>query len=85
MPVSGNLSSNSMETILSGVLAGVGIGMFSRASLVGELQHPEIVTVLDQFMNEARDVSLIWPKRRFVPPRVRLVTDYFVTTLSQRV
>ena len=85
VPVSGNLSSNSMETILSGVLAGIGIGMFSRASLVGELQHPDIVTVLDPFMNEARDVSLIWPKRRFVPARVRLVTDFFVTTLSQRV
>lgn len=85
VPVSGNLSSNSVETILSGVLAGIGIGMFSRASLVGELQHPDIVTVLDPFMNEARDVSLIWPKRRFVPARVRLVTDFFVTTLSQRV
>jgi DNA-binding transcriptional LysR family regulator len=85
VPVSGNLSSNSMETILSGVLAGVGIGMFSRASLVDELQHPDIITVLDRFLNEARDVSLVWPKRRFVPARVRLVTDFFVTTLSQRV
>ena len=85
VPVSGNLSSNSMETILSAVLAGVGIGMFSRASLVGELQQPDIVTVLDQFMNEARDVSVIWPKRRFVPARVRVVTDFFMTTLAGRV
>ncbi|WP_345815185.1 LysR family transcriptional regulator [Paraburkholderia sp. PREW-6R] len=85
VPVSGNLSSNSVETILSGVLAGLGIGMFSRASLVGELQHPDIVTVLDQFMDEPRDVSLIWPKRRFVPARVRLVTDFFATMLAQRV
>jgi len=85
VPASGNLSSNSVETILSAVLAGVGIGMFSRASLVGELKHPDIITVLDQFMNEARDVSLIWPTRRFVPARVRLVTDFFATTLSHRV
>jgi len=85
VPVNGNLSSDSVETILSGVLAGVGIGMFSRASLVGELQHPDIVTVLDRFMNEARDVSLIWPKRRFVPARVRRVTDFFATTLAQRI
>ncbi|WP_144109358.1 LysR family transcriptional regulator [Paraburkholderia sp. BCC1886] len=85
VPVSGNLSSNSMETILSAVLAGVGIGMFTRASLVDELQHPDIVTVLDQFTNETRDVSVIWPKRRFVLARVRVVTDFFVTMLSQRV
>jgi DNA-binding transcriptional LysR family regulator len=84
VPVSGNLSSNSMETILAGVLAGVGIGMFSRASLVAELQHPDIVTVLDPFMHEARDVSLIWPKRRFVPARVRLVSDFFAKSLSLR-
>ncbi|OTP72553.1 LysR family transcriptional regulator [Caballeronia sordidicola] len=83
--VNGNLSSNSVETILSGVLAGVGIGMFQRASLAGELKHPDIMTVLEPFMNEARDVSLIWPKRRFVPARVRQVTDFFATTLAQRV
>jgi DNA-binding transcriptional LysR family regulator len=83
--VNGNLSSNSVETILSGVLADVGIGMFQRASLAGELKHPDIMTVLEQFMNEARDVSLIWPKRRFVPARVRQVTDFFATMLAQRV
>lgn len=85
VPVNGNLSSNAMDTILSGVLGGVGIGMFSRASLMGELQHPDIITVLDQFMSEPRDVSLIWPKRKFVSTRVRRVTDFFATMLAQRV
>jgi len=85
LPVKGNLSSNSVETILACVLGGVGIGMFHRASLVGELKHPDIMTVLDAFMNEARDVSLIWPKRRFVPARVRRVTDFFAAALAQRV
>lgn len=83
VPVRGNLSSNSVETILAGVLAGVGIGMFHRASLVGEFRHPDVVTVLDEFMNEPRDVSLVWPKRRFVPTRVRSATDFFATILAQ--
>lgn len=82
VPVSGNLSSDSMETILSGVLAGVGIGMFTQASLVGEFQHPDLVTVLDPFMNYARDISLIWPRRRFISARVRLVTDFFAAALA---
>jgi len=85
VPVSGNLSSNAMDTILAGVLGGVGIGMFSRASLKGELQHPDIMTVLDQFMDELRDVSLVWPKRKFVSARVRCVTDFFGTMLAQRI
>lgn len=82
--VRGNLKSDSVETILQGVLAGVGIGMFLQTSLVGELQHPDIVTVLAEFMDGPRDVSLIWPRRRFVAERVRRVTDFFATQLGSR-
>jgi DNA-binding transcriptional LysR family regulator len=82
--VQGNLSSNSAETILAGVRAGVGIGMFHRASLVEEFRHSDVVTVLDKFLNEPRHVSLIWPKRRFVPARVRRATNFFATTLPLR-
>jgi DNA-binding transcriptional LysR family regulator len=85
LPVRGSLSSNSAETILAGVLAGVGIGMFHRASLVGEFQHPDIVTVLDDFVQQPRDVSLVWPKRRFVSARVRRATDFLADALAKRI
>jgi DNA-binding transcriptional LysR family regulator len=85
VPVSGNLSSNTVETILSAVQAGVGIGMFYRASLVGELRHPDILTVLDEFIAETRDISLIWPNRKFISARVRQVTDFFAAALAQRI
>lgn len=81
--VSGNLSSNSVETIRAGVLAGVGIGLFTQMSLSDELRHPDIVTVLDDFCQEILDVSLIWPSRRLVSSRVRRVTDYFAVALQQ--
>jgi DNA-binding transcriptional LysR family regulator len=81
--VSGNLRSNSVETIRAGVLSGIGIGLFTRMSLSEELSHPDIVTVLDDFSKEALDVSLIWPSRRFVSSRVRRVTDYFAAALKQ--
>lgn len=83
--VRGNLSSNSVETIRSGVLAGMGIGLFARVSLAGELRHPDVVTILDEFIGDVRDVSIIWPKRRFVPARVRRVTEFFTAALSLRV
>jgi DNA-binding transcriptional LysR family regulator len=85
VPVRGNLSSNSVETIRAGVLAGVGIGLFAKVSLADELRHPDVITVLDEFISESRDVSLIWPKRRFVPARVRRATDFFATALPRRV
>jgi DNA-binding transcriptional LysR family regulator len=82
--VRGNLSSNSIETIRAGVLAGLGVGFFTKASLVGELAHPDVVTILDDFVKGVRDVSLVWPERRFVPTRVRRVTDFFVHAIPQR-
>lgn len=83
--VHGNLSSNSVETIRAGVLAGVGIGLFARVSLTEELRHPDVVTILDDFLRESRDVSLIWPKRRYVPTRVRRVTDFLAAALLKRI
>lgn len=85
VPVRGNLSSNSAETILAGVVAGAGIGLFHRLSLVGEFQRADVATVLDEFVREPRDVSLVWPKHRFVSTRVRRATDFFAMTLPQRI
>lgn len=84
VPVHGNLSSNSVETIRAAVLAGMGIGLITRTSISGELEHPDVITVLDEFMDEPRDVNLVWPKRRLVPARVRRVTDYFKDALPSR-
>jgi DNA-binding transcriptional LysR family regulator len=83
--VQGNLSANTVEAILSAVRAGVGIGLFNRASLVGEMRHPDIVTVLDAYLSETRDVSLVWPRRRFIPQRVRVVTEFFTAELASRI
>jgi DNA-binding transcriptional LysR family regulator len=83
--VRGNLSSNSVETIRTGVLAGIGIGLFSKVSLTDDLLHPDIITVLDDFVQDIRDVSLVWPKRRLVPTRVRRATEFFAKALLQRI
>jgi DNA-binding transcriptional LysR family regulator len=82
--VQGNLSSNSVETIRAAVLAGVGIGLFAKVSLADELRHPDVFTILDDFMSDIRDISLVWPKRRFVPARVRQVTDFFAEAIARR-
>lgn len=83
--VRGNLSSNSVETIRSGVLAGVGIGLFANVSLADELRHPDVITILEEYLGDSRDVSLIWPKRRYVPARVRRATDFFAAALLTRI
>lgn len=84
VPVRGNLFSNSVETIRAAVLAGVGIGLFAKVSLADELQHPDVITILEEFIGDVRDISLVWPKRHFVPARVRQVTDFFAEAIARR-
>lgn len=83
--VRGNLTSNSIETIRAGVLAGVGIGMFTKASLVEELSHPDTVAILDDYVQGTRDISFVWPNRRLVSARVRGVTDFLAASLQARI
>jgi DNA-binding transcriptional LysR family regulator len=85
VPVRGNLSSNSVETIRTAVLAGVGIGLFAKVSLADELSHPDIITIFDEFIPDVRDISLVWPTRRFIPARVRRVTDFLAAAIPQRI
>ena len=83
--VHGNLSSNSVETIRAGVLAGVGIGLFAKVSLVEDLSHPDVVTILDDYVQDTRDISFVWPKRRLISARVRHVTDFLAAALQDRI
>jgi DNA-binding transcriptional LysR family regulator len=82
--VRGNLSSNSIEAIRTGVLAGLGIGLFASVSLADELSHPDVVTILGDFVRGVRDISLVWPQRRFVPARVRRATEFFSAAIPKR-
>jgi DNA-binding transcriptional LysR family regulator len=82
--VRGSLSSNNVETIRMGVLAGVGIGFFAKISLTSELAQSDVITILDDFVQGVRDISLVWPKRRFVPERVRRVTDFLAKAIPKR-
>jgi hypothetical protein len=59
--------------------------MFHRASLVDEFKHMDVMTVLDKFVNETRDVNLVWPKRKFISARVRRVTEFFAKELPRRI
>jgi len=85
VPVRGNLSSNSVETIRSAVLAGIGIGLFAKVSLADELRHPDVIQILEEFLTDSREISLVWPTGRFLPARTRRVTDFFSESIPRRI
>lgn len=82
---SANLTSNSIESIRAGLLAGVGIGMFTKASLIEDLSHPDMVTIFDDYVQGTRDISFGWPKRRLVSARVRHGTGVLAASLERRI
>jgi len=42
------------------------------------------MTVLDDFVRGVRDISLVWPRRRFIPARVQRVTEFFAKAIPER-
>jgi DNA-binding transcriptional LysR family regulator len=82
--VAGSLRSNSIEAIRTGVLAGVGVGMMTEASLDAELDVPLIQTVLSEYADFSIDVNIAWPTKRFVPGKVRQATDYLEGAIARR-
>lgn len=84
VPVRGNLSSNSVETIRAAVLDGVGIGLMAKFTMTEELGNGEVIRVLADYLNDVRDISLVWPERRFVPARVRRATEFFADAIPRR-
>jgi hypothetical protein len=58
--------------------------LFTRVSLAGELSQGDVMTVLDDFVMGVRDISLVWPRRRFYSGRVQRVTDFFAKAIPQR-
>ncbi|WP_255423588.1 MULTISPECIES: LysR family transcriptional regulator [unclassified Xanthomonas] len=83
--VGGTLTSNSVEAIRAGVLDGVGIGLFTQASFIDDLRGPDVIGILGEFLDETRDINIIWPRRRFVPARVRHATDFFAQAIPRRI
>jgi DNA-binding transcriptional LysR family regulator len=84
LKIAGRLRSNSTEAIRAGVLAGVGIGMMTRASLAGELDVPDVECILQPYIATSLPVSIVWPTRRFVPEKVRLATALLKSALALR-
>ncbi|OTP65242.1 Transcriptional regulator, LysR family [Caballeronia sordidicola] len=63
----------------------MGIGLFAKVSLVDDVQHPEIVGILEEFLSDSRDISIILPRRRFVPARVRSATDFLADAVAESI
>lgn len=63
------------EAMLSAVLAGAGLCQLPTWLIDEHLQSGALVPVLDQYSGGIMPISLVWPKTRYVKPKMRVVID----------
>ncbi|SOE94933.1 transcriptional regulator, LysR family [Burkholderia sp. D7] len=67
---------NNIETRLCFALRGLGIACLPDFSIRAALAEGTLRTVLDEHVDQVRDLSVIWPTSRTLPPRLRVFIDF---------
>jgi DNA-binding transcriptional LysR family regulator len=78
VPVQGRYRVNSTEGVREGVFAGLGIGIVPTFHFSDELRTGKIKTLLKSFQPEPFPIHAVYPSRRYVPLKVRVMIDYLV-------
>ncbi len=76
--VSGRLRTDSVEAMAEAVLAGVGIGLVPSWMLHDAVQTGRLRALLTDWRPSRRPISVVYPSRRFLAPRTRVVIDFLV-------
>ena len=74
--VGGNLASNNGDSILAGVLNGIGIGELPLWMLDSHLAAGELVRVLPGYVASSVPFKIVYPRRDLMPVRVKLLIDF---------
>ena len=71
------------DVLLSCGLAGLGIIQATRNALAPHIQAGRLVEVLTDYPPVAKPVSVLYPDRRYLAPKVRVFIDWFSEVFSQ--
>ena len=82
-PVPGTLTVNSTETYRAACVAGLGIIQVPARSVATLLAQGLLQEVLEEYPAKPMPVSLLYPYRRNVPPRVRVFMDWLSGVLQE--
>ncbi|KQT66190.1 MULTISPECIES: LysR family transcriptional regulator [unclassified Aureimonas] len=74
--VSGQFTANSPVTVRAAVRAGLGFALIPEFVVRADIAAGRLVTVLDDYMPKDAGIYAVFPHRRHLPTRVRLLVDY---------
>lgn len=76
--VEGRLRVNAIEAAVAAAVAGAGVTLLPTWLIRDELAAGSLTRVLTEFQTQRRPISLVYPSRRFLAPRTRVVIDFLV-------
>jgi DNA-binding transcriptional LysR family regulator len=74
--VSGPIRANNSEAVRQAALSGFGIAQMSEMQIVDDVRAARLYRLLPDFAARREEIHLVYPSRRHLPPRVRVVIDF---------
>lgn len=74
--VTGRYRVNNSEAVREGVLAGLGIAVIPAFAFRHEIERGEVRVLLKDFEPRPLPMNVVYPSRRLVPSRVRVMIDF---------
>jgi len=74
--VTGRIRANNSEAVRQAALSGYGIARLSELQVVDDVRAARLYRLLADYAPPREDIHLVYPSRRHLPPRVRVVIDY---------
>ncbi|XYI31046.1 LysR family transcriptional regulator [Cupriavidus oxalaticus] len=71
------------EMMVQGVLAGCGISQLPTWLVHDHLRSGTLVTVLDDFAGVTMPIHVIWPRTRYIQPKVRVAIDALLSLAEE--
>ncbi|KAA6204857.1 MAG: LysR family transcriptional regulator [Candidatus Tokpelaia sp.] len=80
----GTILVNNSDILLDCALAGSGIIQVPYLCVERHIRSGRLVEILADFPPAAKDVSLLWPDRHYLPPKVRVFIDWVSEIFRRR-
>jgi DNA-binding transcriptional LysR family regulator len=81
--VSGGFLANDFSAVRMAARSGYGIALLPLLAVLDELRDGELVCVLNEFPAQSIPLNLVYPSRRHLAPRTRLVLDFILEQLRE--
>jgi DNA-binding transcriptional LysR family regulator len=76
--VAGQLSANNRYAVHRAAVAGGGIAVLPNAFVVDDIRTGRLVELLPEYQAESQPLRVVYPSRRHLAPRTRVVIDFLV-------